>query len=312
MLFILSLFILLVACQDPFIDLVDEAQEALGKGDFEAAQALYEEALEVKDDADIVAIVQVLQSYAQLTDQISAEEWEKAAEIVETLIEDENVPYAIKKEVREQLAEIEVALTSDSEFNEQVKRIETFIHHENIREAEQALRQIKKDKLNESRRKKIISLEEQVETIEQEAVELEERELVKRKHDARERAATEKAEKMSRLRETYFQKAKDLRAEVAYLEEKEQPVSTNEVNDFLYRVYTMWDDLLNEIWDVLEEEMPASEFEALRIDQRKWIEEKEAKAASFTQGTIGTAEALISNWEYTEERIDYLINNYMK
>lgn len=53
------------------------------------------------------------------------------------------------------------------------------------------------------------------------------------------------------------------------------------------------------------------EFEKLRQAQKEWNKEKEAVSGSYTEGTIATSQALISDWEYTEVRVYYLINNYM-
>lgn len=98
------------------------------------------------------------------------------------------------------------------------------------------------------------------------------------------------------------------------MRETEVPVSTNEVNDHLWRIFEKWDNLLNELWTVLGDEMPKGKFEQLRKEQLKWIQEKEAEADKAMEGlgTMDTAEGLSSDWEYTEERVYYLINNYLK
>ena len=50
------------------------------------------------------------------------------------------------------------------------------------------------------------------------------------------------------------------------------------MNRLSFEQFTLWDDLLNHMWDYLVETLPEAEMETLRKQQREWIAEKEAAA----------------------------------
>ena len=82
---------------------------------------------------------------------------------------------------------------------------------------------------------------------------------------------------------------------------------------FYGQYYTEWDDLLNETWGILKDSMPANEFEKLKADQNKWIQQKEQ---GFAEHPDETASSRASGMDYltfeTNERVYYLIENYLK
>ena len=82
---------------------------------------------------------------------------------------------------------------------------------------------------------------------------------------------------------------------------------------FYGQYYTEWDDLLNETWGVLKDALPANEFEQLKADQNKWIQQKEQ---GFAEHPDETASSRATGMDYltfeTNERVYYLIENYLK
>lgn len=73
-----------------------------------------------------------------------------------------------------------------------------------------------------------------------------------------------------------------------------------------------WDDLLNEVYQYLKATMPTAQFNALKADEKAWIQRKEnAVKNAGAQFAGGSAEILEKNMtyiEYTKERCYYLIN----
>lgn len=72
--------------------------------------------------------------------------------------------------------------------------------------------------------------------------------------------------------------------------------------------YNKWDNLLNEIWGVLKEQLPKNQMDELLKTQRQWIKDKEAAANSYSN----QADKLINLSVSTEQRCYELINGYMK
>lgn len=72
--------------------------------------------------------------------------------------------------------------------------------------------------------------------------------------------------------------------------------------------YNKWDDLLNEIWGVLKQQLPKNQMDELLKIQRQWIKDKEALAKSYSN----QADKLISLSISTEQRCYELIDGYMK
>lgn len=170
--------------------------------------------------------------------------------------------------------------------------------------------------LTEKQGDKLLSLKDKITDIERKIEKEKERQLIeeKKKREEQERKEEERKQNLSGLKTAYLQKVDEVRDEIAYMERTENPMSTPEYGSYYGRIFNLWDDLINDIWSVLEEEMPKKKFETLRQDQLKWIEEKEVAANEIMEmsGTIGPAESAMSNSKYTEERILFLIENYLK
>lgn len=80
--------------------------------------------------------------------------------------------------------------------------------------------------------------------------------------------------------------------------------------------YTSWDDLLNEVYGVLQEQLPEEEMDKLRAEQIEWLTIRDSKAEEsakkFEGGTMEPLAHTTSLGESTKERCYELISNYMK
>ncbi|BAC12214.1 hypothetical protein [Oceanobacillus iheyensis HTE831] len=82
------------------------------------------------------------------------------------------------------------------------------------------------------------------------------------------------------------------------------------------RYDNIWDGLLNEIYGVLVDQLSSEEMEALRVEQREWLEYRDntAKEASlvYENGTMEQLEYVTVQNNLTEERCFQLVEEYMK
>lgn len=93
-------------------------------------------------------------------------------------------------------------------------------------------------------------------------------------------------------------------------------ISGVELREILGKEYSQWNKALNEIWSILEEQLPNEEIKGLARNQKKWLKTKEADA-DFAQeeggtGTVGLEMRADSLLESTKERCYYLVYNYMR
>lgn len=110
----------------------------------------------------------------------------------------------------------------------------------------------------------------------------------------------------------YSQKADQLEAMIISEARAADPNAQDIWDGFYGQYYEQWDDLLNEIWGVLKQNMSADDFNKLKVEQRAWLEQKEKE---FSQRPDDTAASRANGMDFlafrTEERVRYLIENYM-
>lgn len=79
--------------------------------------------------------------------------------------------------------------------------------------------------------------------------------------------------------------------------------------------YTSWDDLLNEIYGVLEEQLSEEKMDKLRAEQIEWLTIRDSKAEEsakeFEGGTMEPLAYTTSLGASTKERCYELISNYV-
>ncbi|UHH08179.1 DUF1311 domain-containing protein [Bacillus subtilis] len=87
------------------------------------------------------------------------------------------------------------------------------------------------------------------------------------------------------------------------------------IEDYGYN-YQMWDGLLNEIYGVLQKQLPASDMAALKVKQRQWMKDRDAAAQKrYDEEGGGSLSRVVQTEELakqTKERCYELVNTYMK
>lgn len=74
-----------------------------------------------------------------------------------------------------------------------------------------------------------------------------------------------------------------------------------EMNTLSYEMYVVWDDVLNELWQVLKDTLDEEEMEKLLEEQRTWIADKEEEVKKAAEGVGGGSLApLVANQRAAE------------
>lgn len=125
---------------------------------------------------------------------------------------------------------------------------------------------------------------------------------------------TQNAESTKQL---YLDKLNNLDLEVsAILSDDKYNGTTLDIREGFAIKLQKWDDMLNEIYDVLIEQLPKDEMDAIREEQIEWISIRDAKAnesgKKYEGGTMQPVAYSDSLGESTKERCYELVNKYMK
>lgn len=115
-------------------------------------------------------------------------------------------------------------------------------------------------------------------------------------------------------KETYLNKLNETNEKTESMEAVDS--STYALKDVAHKQYEAWDDLLNEIYGVLEKQLSAEEMSQLREEQRDWITHRDetAKEASleYEGGTMEQLEYVTVLANETKERCYELVEVYMQ
>ncbi|WP_319003623.1 lysozyme inhibitor LprI family protein [Sutcliffiella horikoshii] len=127
-------------------------------------------------------------------------------------------------------------------------------------------------------------------------------------------AEVKKEEAPSSLKETYLQQLDDTKKEAEELEPTDS--STYALKKVENDRWELWDELLNEIYGVLREQLSEKEMSQLRKEQRDWIKFRDDRALEasleFKGGTQEQLEYVAVLANLTEERCYELVEDYMK
>ncbi|WP_342514961.1 lysozyme inhibitor LprI family protein [Sporosarcina sp. FSL K6-1522] len=92
--------------------------------------------------------------------------------------------------------------------------------------------------------------------------------------------------------------------------------STNDEKEALAEAYRRWDDVLNEIYDVLQTTLSTTDVNELDNLQHDWLKFRERQAetalSEFADGSFESVEYLSTLADLTKERCYFLVENYMK
>ncbi|WP_053217573.1 lysozyme inhibitor LprI family protein [Virgibacillus senegalensis] len=116
------------------------------------------------------------------------------------------------------------------------------------------------------------------------------------------------------LKEEYLAKLKDAKKETEAIEA--QDTSTYALKKVENDRWDIWDELLNEIYGVLKEQLSPEEMDRLREEQRNWIKFRDERALEaslkYKGGTQEHLEYVAVLANLTEERCFELVEGYMQ
>lgn len=102
--------------------------------------------------------------------------------------------------------------------------------------------------------------------------------------------------------------------EAALLEKKlteDATLTQSDMNALSQEIYMIWDNLLNELWGILKENLDQETMDTLLKEQRIWITEKEVAVkeagAAFSGGSMATLAANQKAAELTKARVQVLV-----
>ena len=116
------------------------------------------------------------------------------------------------------------------------------------------------------------------------------------------------------LKEAYLEKLNDTKKETEELEPTGPSTYAHKAVES--NGWEIWDDLLNDIYGVLNEQLPPKEMDQLKEEQRNWIKHRDDSALEaslkYKGGTQEHLEYVAVLANLTEERCFELVENYMK
>ncbi|MGP4072048.1 lysozyme inhibitor LprI family protein [Piscibacillus sp. B03] len=114
-------------------------------------------------------------------------------------------------------------------------------------------------------------------------------------------------------KDQYLEKLQSAKDEVNQLEPKDS--STYALKDVENKRYKIWDDLLNEIYGAIEDQLPKDEMELVRKEQRFWISYRDDTAleasSKYKGGTQEHLEYVAVLANLTKERCYELVEDYL-
>lgn len=114
----------------------------------------------------------------------------------------------------------------------------------------------------------------------------------------------------------YVKKLDEVRTGLADFEEVLENGTQVEMTEAQGEIFKRWDRALNEIYGVLEKQLPANDMSRLREEQRKWITYRDDKAKEealpFEGGTMQSLQYISTQTRITEERCYELVESYME
>ncbi|UOQ44898.1 DUF1311 domain-containing protein [Halobacillus salinarum] len=116
------------------------------------------------------------------------------------------------------------------------------------------------------------------------------------------------------LKEEYVKKLESTKKETEEMEAADS--STYALKKVENDRWQAWDDLLNEIYRTLNDQLPPKEMDQLREEQRKWIKNRDDRALEaslkYEGGTQEHLEYVTVLANLTEERCVELVEDYIK
>lgn len=330
-LLLLAIIFILIGCSSQEEKAIADAEAALQSGDFETALKSYNLALtENANNPEVKEQIDLLNDYVTLQENMSNSEWADAHSLANNMLENDRMMPSLEEEVKTLLATIEGEIEKEEQTEEELQEIKELISKDDVEKARTRLSDLK-DKLTtdaydteiKDLQNRLTAAEERIADAEQQEREQESQAEKDRVKEEAIQSGVEKARQQtavttpklpeketSSLKYEYMAKAEDLHNKIIG---KAHELYEHDIEPgFTGQYYGDWDNLLNEVWGVLKDTLPANEFETLKAEQNDWIQMKEQNFADMPDGTAaerGTGMDYLT--AETRDRLFYLIENYL-
>src|SRR5690625_781453 len=303
-LFIFATIFILAACSSPYDDLLKEGNEAFDKGEYDQALKLYEYALDEDEDGkEAKEKIEIIDMYNELN-SIDEGDWDEAFDLANDILKHDAINDKMKKEVKETLTTVETNKEEEEKLLASLDKIEKDIKNEKFEKAAKALEDfdftVDSSEVYDRHEELGYSLEDATIAFAEKEREKEEKEAEKKRKEEEKKAAASQSKY-----DKYYDKAmaidscmKDAGFDAGYM---------HDYSVVSYKFVSDWDNLLNEVWDVLKEDLPSDVYDELLEDQREWIQNKEAEYKEYSD----KVEADTYLGFTTMSRTVYLITHYI-
>ncbi|MGG3859301.1 lysozyme inhibitor LprI family protein [Metabacillus fastidiosus] len=303
---LIMMILFLAGCGDNTYDkAMKQAYAALQKEEFDKAAASFQLALDEKpEDEEAGTAYEQLTLFKEVQQANDENDWDTAVKKADQFLEKEDLLPPLKQEVEKYKKTAIDSKEKQSTLHNQLAEIEALINKQNFVEAEKRLKGLTDEKSLENEQQKVNELSASVNAglqnaTKEKAIQPEEK----------------KIESTSKKNE-YLQKLAKVESSFGDLKPLYDSGTTYELKEAEAEVYKRWDTLLNDIYGELKKQLPASEMNKLRNEQRQWIKNRDKQAdesaASFEGGSFAGVQYLSTLGQMTRERCYELVNNYME
>lgn len=314
---------MLVACSSgDYKKALSNAKDAIAQDELREAEVQIEKALHEKPkEIEAKSIQALIRDLVQVEQAITNQEFGVAQKLLNRIKERVTDDLATNSMARLQ-EEIDQLTLYAEQFTEDMNRLTAHLNANETDAAKVLLDKWRKTD-NVYAQKIAEQGKEQVEAQQDALI----RAMEQRAEQAEQQAKVEAAKKVEKAPAPSSGGSKALyQAKLATVQQSEQEYAgyfeqgiTAEIREGQGYIYEMWDDMLNEVYAELKQNLPESEFIKLRDSQRKWIKTRDAKIeevlGSEAPSELGTAHFMGANEvaiEETRKRTYWLVENYMK
>ncbi|MFF2449629.1 lysozyme inhibitor LprI family protein [Neobacillus sp. NPDC058068] len=307
--------IVLAGCGNGTYDkAMEQGKLALANKEFDKALASFELALNEKPkDKAAKQSYDNLIALLEVKEDIRNEKWEAALERANKLLEQNGLVSSLKKELNQSIKTAEAGKAQIKLVTEKVENIKVLVDGKNFSEAQRLITELKQDQ----KVKEVFNrFSEEVNKIEVTV-----NEELKKQKEAEEAAAKEKAQAAAGAaaaskKKEFIIKLNDIEEGFAELNYLYANGVTSEMLEAENEKITRWDNALNEIYGYLKLQLPASEMNKLKEEQRQWIKDRDraanASAANSGGGSMAELEYVGTVLRLTKERCYELLSIYIK
>ncbi|MEC2074482.1 lysozyme inhibitor LprI family protein [Metabacillus fastidiosus] len=303
---LIAMMLFLAGCGENTYDkAMKQAYAALQNEEFDKAAASFELALdENPGDQEASKAYEQLTLFKEVKEANDEKDWDVSIEKADQLLKKTDLLPSLKQELEKYKKTAIDNKEKQSTLHDQLAEIEALINKQNYTEAEKQLKQLKEGKSLENEQQKVNELSDSV------------KDALQNKAKEETVQPKEKETEGPSKKNEYLQKLAKVESSFGDLDHLYESGTTYELKEAEGEVYKRWDNLLNEIYGELKKQLPASEMNELRNEQREWIKNRDKQAdeasANFEGGTFAGVQYLSSLGQITRERCYELVNNYIR